>query len=61
VERSDHGANEGRLAGPQRAAQTDDVTRAERAGEFGRESLECGAVVEDVILRSQNSVWCVCV
>jgi hypothetical protein len=61
MERSHHGANEGRLAGAERPAQADDVARPQRGCESGRESLECGAVVEDVILRSQNGVWCVCV
>jgi hypothetical protein len=60
VQRADDRAREGRLAGAEGAAQRDDVARPQRARESVRVRLERRAVVEDVIRRSQNSVWCFC-
>jgi len=60
VQAPDDGAHEGGFSGAERSAQADDVTRPQRCPKIGRENLERGAVVEDVILRSQNVVWCVC-
>jgi hypothetical protein len=60
VQLGHHRAREGGLSGAERAAERDDVTRAQRARERAREALEREAVVEDLGRRAQNSVWCFC-
>jgi hypothetical protein len=60
VQAPDDRANERRFSRTERPAEADDVTRPQRRPEIGRESFKRRAIVEDVILRSQNIVWCVC-
>jgi hypothetical protein len=48
VQLGDDRARESRLPGPQRPAERDDITCAQRARETACEALERAAVVEDL-------------